>query len=138
MYLFDGQRLDVDDPRFDATVAEAHARHRRPVCLCKPAGVPMYVARFGDEYLIKRMPYSGTQHAPACPSYDLPSNVSEQEHAADAAVFENPETGLTTIRIGFALSRWGGRSIERTQSDQSDSVSRASPDISPVCRFMRD
>jgi hypothetical protein len=78
----------------------------------------MYVARFGGDYLIKRMPYTGTQHAAACPSYELPHN-SEQEGAAYDAVIENPDTGLTTLRLAFALSRWDGRSIDRAPATKA-------------------
>ena len=52
--------------------------------------------------------------------------------------FENPDTGLTTVRLGFALSRWEGRSIDRTFSDQSDSVSSARPtlDLAGPLRYL--
>src|SRR3982751_345881 len=116
MYLFDRQRLNAGNPPFEEALAEAHAAHRRPLCLCRPGGVPMYVARLGDVYFIKRMPYTGSQHAPACPSYEL-ADVLDEECAAQEAIVENPETGLTTLRLGFALTRWEGRSIDRTPGD---------------------
>ena len=98
----------------------------------------MYVARLGDEYFIKRMPYTGIQHAPACPSFELPSDLLGEERAAQEAIVENPETGLTTLRLGFALTRWDGRSIDRTPGVVSDSVSSNSSmlDLANLLRYL--
>ena len=130
MYLIDGQRLDAVDPRFDQALAEVHTALLRPLCLCRSTGIPMYMARLGGDYLLKRMPYTGSQHAPACPSYELPPDVLEGERAADSAVVENPDTGLTTVRLGLALSRWEARAVDRNFSDQVNSVS-SSPSCPP-------
>jgi hypothetical protein len=97
----------------------------------------MYVARFGAAYIIKRMPYTGSQHVPACPSYELPTELQDGEAAA-SAVTEDPETGLTTVRLGFALSRWDGRSVTRTPGQQCDSLSSNRPtlDLAGLLRYL--
>ena len=138
MYLIDGQRLDADDAGFGKALAEAHATHQRPLCLCRAGGIPMYVARFGAEYLIKRMPCTGSEHAPACPSYELPSDAMEDDCTVHSAVLENPTTGLTTVRLDFALSRWEGRSVDRITGDPGDSVSSGRPalDLAGLLRYL--
>nr|WP_259373725.1 DUF1173 family protein [Rubrivivax gelatinosus] len=62
----------------DGEVVGSHGEAVRPLCLCVPGGVPMYVARHGDGRLVKRMPLSGFEHAPWCPHYGPPST-----HRAD-------------------------------------------------------
>ncbi|WP_281353037.1 DUF1173 family protein [Allomesorhizobium camelthorni] len=42
----------------------AHERRERPLCLCQADGLPMYIARIGDAYRIKRMLPSGGGHDP--------------------------------------------------------------------------
>nr|WP_242477752.1 DUF1173 family protein [Rubrivivax gelatinosus] len=53
----------------DDAFAGAPGEVTRPLCLCVPGGVPMYVARHGDGRLVKRMPLSGYRHAPGCPHF---------------------------------------------------------------------
>lgn len=53
-------------------LSSGHSGGARPLCLCVPGGVPMYVARFGTRHLVKRMPLSGNRHAPGCPHYEAP------------------------------------------------------------------
>ena len=49
-----------------------------PRCLCRPDGngIEMYEARLMNGYIVKRMPNTGSQHATACPSYELPADLS--------------------------------------------------------------
>ncbi|GAA4127503.1 hypothetical protein GCM10022215_38030 [Nocardioides fonticola] len=50
-------------------LAAAHSDRIRPLCLCRPDGVAMYVAKIGPEkYVIKRMPDSGLAHTHRCTS----------------------------------------------------------------------
>ena len=44
--------------------------------MCLVEGVEMYVARLGDGYIVKRMPDTGSHHAPDCPSYEPPAEFS--------------------------------------------------------------
>jgi len=47
----------------------ADAKNIRPVCLCKPQGVPLYLAHY-KKYYLKRMPNTGPEHAPRCPAFE--------------------------------------------------------------------
>jgi hypothetical protein len=87
-------------------LAAAHSDRIRPPCLCRPGGVPMYVARIGAErYVIKRMPDSGLAHAHHCPSYLPPEALSGLGQVLGAAITEEPESGVTALRLGFRMSK---------------------------------
>jgi hypothetical protein len=108
-YLFDGQAVSEDDPRFVACLAEAYRRHLRPLCACSPPGWPMYVARSGDGYVIKRMPDTGSQHDPGCDSFEPPPELSGLGDVLNKAIKENVDDGTTTLRLDFSLMKIGGR-----------------------------
>ena len=99
--------LDAGD--FGATLARAHAGHDRPLCLCCSRGVPMYVARFGDRHILKRMPETGPQHDPGCDSYEAPYELSGFGHVAGSAIQENVEDGVTVLKLDFSLSKTGAK-----------------------------
>jgi hypothetical protein len=94
-------------------LAAAHADRLRPVCLCRPGGVAMYVAKIGTEndagndakkYVVKRMPDSGLAHAHHCPSYLPPEALSGLGQVLGAAITEEADSGLTALRLGFRMS----------------------------------
>jgi hypothetical protein len=87
-------------------LAAAHTDRVRPVCLCRPAGVAMYVAKIGpDKYVIKRMPDSGLEHAPRCASYLPPEGLSGLGQVLGSAITEEADSGLTAIKLGFRMSK---------------------------------
>lgn len=98
----DGQAFDSDSDGLAQAVAMAYATRRRPRCLCRPGGVPMYVARLAQGYVVKRMPDTGSQHAPQCPSFELPAELS---CGAGRAVREDPASGQTLLRLDFPMAR---------------------------------
>ena len=55
------EKVQTDDLRRTAETLRAlgDATKLRPLCLCRSPGVPMYVARIGDQFVVKRMPLSG-------------------------------------------------------------------------------
>ena len=75
-YLIGGQRLRTDSSGFAEAISAAHAEHHRPRCLCLLDGIEMYVARLGDGFIVKRLPNTGSHHAPDCPSYEPPPEFS--------------------------------------------------------------
>lgn len=90
-------------------LADAFARREHPLCLCCLEGVPMYVARFGDRHILKRMPGTGSQHDVDCDSYEPPSGLSGLAAVEGAAIVENIEDGTTALKLGFSLSKLAGR-----------------------------
>lgn len=121
-YLIGGKRLEAGTAAFAEAIAAAHAAHQRPRCLCLVDGVEMYVARLGDGYIVKRMPDTGSHHAPDCPSYEPPPEVSGLGQVLGSAITEDPATGETTLKLDFAMSKIAGRSTMPTAGGDSDSV----------------
>jgi hypothetical protein len=123
VYEIGGRRFEIGSRGFADAIAEAHAAHQRPRCLCLADGVEMYVARLGEGYIVKRMPDTGSHHAPDCPSYEPPAEFSGLGQVLGSAITEDPATGETTLKLDFPLARMLGRSIMPPAGGESDSVS---------------
>lgn len=121
-YLIAGQRFRTDSAGFDEAIAAAHAEHHRPRCLCLRDGTEMYVARLGNGFIVKRMPNTGSQHAPHCLSYEPPPEFSGLGQVLGSAITEDPATGETTLKLGFSMSRISGRSTIPAPGSAADSV----------------
>ena len=68
-------------------------------------GIEMYVARLGYGFIVKRMPSTGSQHAPDCPSYEPPAEFSGLGQVLGSAITEDPATGETTLKLDFSMSK---------------------------------
>jgi hypothetical protein len=113
VYEIAGRRFEVGARGFAEAIADAHASHRRPRCMCLVHGVEMYVARLGGPnggYIVKRMPDTGSHHAPDCPSYEPPADLSGLAQVMGSAITEDPATGETTLKLDFPLTKMPGRS----------------------------
>lgn len=106
-----GRVYAAGDPAIDDAIAGAYASHRRPRCLCRPGGVEMYVARLGGGYIVKRMPETGSDHAPDCPSFEPPAELSGLAQALGTAIVENTVSGETSLKLAFALSKARGQTL---------------------------
>ncbi len=116
VYAIGGRRFTLDTPGFVQAIADAHAAHLRPRCLCRRdaqvLGVEMYVARLAGSaggFIVKRMPDTGSQHAPDCPSYEPPADCSGLAQVLGSAIREDPATGKTLLRLDFPLTSMAGR-----------------------------
>jgi hypothetical protein len=123
VYEIGGRRFEIGARGFAEAIADAHAAHQRPRCLCLADGVEMYVARLGEGYIVKRMPDTGSHHAPDCPSYEPPAEFSGLGQVLGSAITEDPTTGETTLKLDFPLAKMPGRSIMPSAGGESDSVS---------------
>lgn len=129
VYEVGGQRFEAASREFAEAIAEAHAAHHRPRCMCLGGsdgrGVEMYVARLAgtDEgFIVKRMPNTGSHHAPDCPSYEPPPESCGLGQVLGSAITEDPVTGETTLKLDFSMSKIAGRSAMPTAGGDSDSV----------------
>ncbi|WP_430421972.1 DUF1173 domain-containing protein [Methylibium petroleiphilum] len=132
-YLVGGRRLESGSPEFAEAIAAAHAAHQRPRCLCLVGGIEMYVARLAGAdggYIVKRMPDTGSHHAPDCSSYEPPPEVSGLGQVLGSAISEDPTTGETTLRLDFAMSKITGRSTVPVTGGESDSVASSGAKLS--------
>jgi hypothetical protein len=121
-YLFGISRLSCEDDGFADALVAAHADRQRPKCLCLVQGIEMYVARLGEGFIVKRMPGTGSRHAPDCPSYEPPPEASGLGQVLGTAIKEDPATGETALRLGFSMSKLGGRATMPAPGSPSDSV----------------
>jgi Protein of unknown function (DUF1173) len=132
VYWINGQRLAADEPYFASAIATAHAHHLRPRCLCVQKagcdvheGIEMYIARLAfpnAACIVKRMPNTGHHHAPACPSYEPPAELSGLGQVLGSAIKEDPATGETTLKLDFSMCKIAGRSTMPPTAGNSDSV----------------
>lgn len=116
------RRFEIGSRGFADAIADAHAAHQRPRCLCQAEGVEMYVARLGEGYIVKRMPDTGSHHASDCPSYEPPAEFSGLGQVLGGAITEDPATGETTLKLAFPLAKMPGRSQLPPAGGASDSV----------------
>jgi len=123
VYEVAGRRFEIGSRGFADAVADAHAAHQRPRCMCLVEGVEMYVARLGEGFIVKRMPDTGSHHAPDCPSYQPPAEFSGLGQVLGSAITEDPATGETTLKLDFPLTKMPGRSTTPPAGGEGDSVS---------------
>ena len=102
-----GRRIThTNHPDVQQLLAAAHTDRIRPLCLCQPDGVAMYVAKIGpDKFVIKRMPDAGLQHTHRCTSYLPPEALSGLGQVLGTAITEEADSGLTAIKLGFRMSK---------------------------------
>ena len=131
-YRIDDHIVDVDDLWFQPLLASAHCgTGPRPRCLCRHGadgggvdggGVEMYISRAGEKYLLKRMPGTGASHHPGCVSFEPPPELSGLGEVLGSAICGQPKEGITTLALGFALTRTSGRSAPTASDGESDSA----------------
>src|SRR3954453_10508519 len=91
--------LSANDPHLAPTLADAHARRIRPLCLCRAPAAPMYVARVAGQFIPKRMPGTGgPQHDPGCESYEAPPELSGFGDVVGRAIQEDADAGVTVLK----------------------------------------
>jgi Protein of unknown function (DUF1173) len=132
-YEVGGQQFEAASRGFAQAIADAHATHHRPRCMCIVDGVEMYVARLAgpnDGFIVKRMPNTGSHHAPDCPSYEPPPESSGLGQVLGSAISEDPATGETTLKLDFTMSKIAGRSAMPTAGGDSDSVASSGTKLS--------
>ncbi len=117
-----GSRLARNTPQLLAALEQAHGHKDRPLCLCRPSGLPMYVAKIGDRFFLKRMPNSGDQHTAECDSYEPPPELSGLGQVMGSAIKENPEDGMTSLALDFSLTKYPGRAAPLASGVVHDTV----------------
>lgn len=120
------QTLDESSPEFRALLPHAYEQKLRPMCMCKEPPVPMYIARLDDQYLIKRMPLSGRDHDPACPSYEPPYELSGLGPLIGNAI-QIGASGKADLKLDFSLTKRGPRSAPGTSAEAAEPGIRSEP-----------
>jgi len=115
-----GRGIGIDDPGLQEALAAVYDTPERPRCLCQPDGVEMYVAKH-REFVIKRMPDSGSTHHPSCPSYEPEGQYSGLGELVGEAVLES-EPGRIELRVDFPWMRRPGRGVSGGEPQEAPEV----------------
>lgn len=102
-----GRVFEADHPQLPGALAQVHDSPERPRCLCVPGGVEMYVAHH-SQFVVKRMPDTGSLHHPGCPSFEPAPQQSGLGELMGAAVLESAQ-GSIELRVDFPWTRSGVR-----------------------------
>ncbi|MGV6941951.1 DUF1173 domain-containing protein [Stenotrophomonas maltophilia] len=121
-YLIDNQTFTTSDHGAQALLAKAYAAKKRPACPCTRPPIPMYIAKIEGHFYVKRMPNTGAKHAPVCDSYEPPAALSGLGEVSGAAIQEDTESGITSIKLDFALTKTGARPAPAATGAESASV----------------
>jgi hypothetical protein len=122
-YLINGRIFAAHDPGLQEALARIYETPVRPRCLCVGGGVEMYVSKF-IEFVIKRMPDTGTEHRPTCPSYELPASESGLGEVLGEAIIERGPDGVE-LRLDFPLTRRIGHSFAAKEPQPTGEVTVA-------------
>jgi hypothetical protein len=127
-FLINGRIFAAHDPGLQEALARIYGTPARPRCLCVAKGVEMYVSKFTD-FVMKRMPDTGTEHRPTCPSYELPASESGLGEVLGEAIIERGSAGVE-LRLDFPLTRRIGRSCAIADPKASGEVTVARKQLS--------
>ena len=109
IYEIKGTRCDPAEAGSQRQLESAYRASLRPACLCCSAKPPMYVARHGGQFIVKRMPGTGALHAPHCPAYAPPVELSGRGRAAAAI-----KVVSTDLVIRLAVPLTANTSLDRS------------------------
>ena len=114
--------LDLDNPADRAKLEDLHSRRARLLCECVHPPLEMYLARAANGILVKRMPGTGSAHAPGCPSYEPPAELSGIAGLLGTAILEDADNGTTILRLGFPMTKRGPQPAPSPGTGQSDTA----------------
>ena len=110
----------ADDPKLQGALAQVHETPERPRCLCVPGGVEMYIAHH-RQFVVKRMPGTGSGHHPSCASYEPELQQTGLGELVGVAVLES-KLGNVELRVDFPWTRTTGRGIPRGEPQDAAEV----------------
>lgn len=113
-YFIKGRTWVGADPGLQDALARVYGSSERPRCVCVPGGVEMYIAKHA-EYVVKRMPDTGRQHHPTCPSFDPEPGTSGLGELLGEAIIEHAPDQVE-VRTDFPMSRMPGKSMPRGEA----------------------
>lgn len=114
--------FELADSGLPAALASIYGTKVRPFCNCKPGGIEMYISKIAGKYAVKRMPNTGPDHSTDCDSYEPPPELSGLGQVMGSAIEEDADQGLTTLKLGFSLTKVPGKSAPSPGTSEKDSV----------------
>lgn len=125
-YRLGHTQFSSDTTGLQAILARAHDQKARPLCQCSAAAPPMYIARIGSDFHLKRMPGTGHLHDPSCPTFDPPPELSGLGQVNGQAIVTD-DAGDTLLKLDFPLSVRGGRAAPVAEGSGEATSAVASP-----------
>lgn len=126
-YQFKEALINKDSSDLQTHLQKSYKARFRPLCMCKSSGIPMYIAKHANSFVLKRMPNTGQKHHPDCESFDLPPELSGRAGLQDGAIAEDQSTGMTSLKFDFSLAKLGGSRAAPVKSDEKKTVVEADP-----------
>ncbi|OHV77231.1 DUF1173 domain-containing protein [Rhizobium sp. LCM 4573] len=120
------QTVDESSPEFRLLLPHAYEQRLRPMCMCKEPPVAMYITRLEDRYLIKRIPLSGRDHDPACPSYEPPYELSGLGPLIGNAI-QIDASDKADLKLDFSLTKRGPRTTPGASAETAEPAIRSEP-----------
>lgn len=93
---------DSDSAQWQRLLQTAYVARNPPECLCVAPAIPMYIARLGDTYVLKRRPKTGHLHHGECESHGGISKAANDLYTQEAIV-ERPD-GKVNHSLSVPLS----------------------------------
>lgn len=121
-YQVKDQVIDLSAPNAGNVLAAAHGNHIRPLCLCRKPHPEMYISKVAQTYIVKRMPNTGSLHATECESYEPPAELSGLGQVVGSAIQEDVNTGVTSLKLDFSLTKMGARKAPTAGAGEGDTV----------------
>lgn len=121
-YRVENLEIEEGNPSLQDRLKRAYANKARPLCLCRDPAPEMYIAKFEDRFLIKRMPGSGDKHSPDCDSYEPPPELSGLGQVMGSAIQEDVTEGVTNLKLNFSLKKLPGRQAPVPKETERESV----------------
>ncbi len=121
-YRYVDEVLEAGSAELLTVLTQAYESKIRLHCLCTSGGVPMYIARAGETLILKRMPGTGSLHDSECSSYESPAGLNGRGEVDGSAIQEDIESGLTSLRFDFALTKRSGGKAPPPPGEDPDSV----------------
>ena len=115
-----------ESPKWAEILAEARKKKILPACQCQMSstgkGVAMYITTIAGGHALRRMPFTGSQHADHCEHHELAPELSGFGQVSGSAIREDPEDGTTTLRLDFALRKGRSRASPAGGDTEHESV----------------
>ena len=113
-YFIRGRTFAATDPAIQEALARVYDSSERPRCMCVAGGIEMYIAKHA-EYVVKRMPDTGSLHHPTCGSFEPePGSSGLGELMGEAIIAHSPDQ--VEIRTDFPFSRVPGKALPRGEA----------------------
>jgi len=118
-----GEEVSPGHKGFEALVARSYSQRHKVRCLCRSdADLDLYIAKRNDVHVIARWPGTGTRHSPHCEHYEAPDYLTGLGQVRGSAIVDDKETGETTLKFGFPLSRGAARAAPQALTNDKPDV----------------